>query len=103
MDPRALDKLEQFLNNPGDELPEWRLLWESDSTFPVRSHRPFLGKVVVGLKRLLRPLVRSPQADLWERERLFNLVVLSQVVGEKPLSSYKKMEWQIAASTQVRR
>lgn len=79
MDTRAADTLERFLEDSGDGLSEWRILWESDRIFPVRSQRPFLGKLMVGLKRLLRPLVHSPQADLWERQRVFNLVLLSHL------------------------
>ena len=78
-DARGLDRFDRFLETPGDQLSDWRALWELDRTFPVRSHRPFFGKLIVGLKRLLRPLVRSPQADLWERQRLFNLVLLAHL------------------------
>jgi hypothetical protein len=36
-----------------------------DHRFPVRSHRGLFGRLVVLGKRLLRPFVAAPQADLW--------------------------------------
>ncbi len=36
---------------------------------------------MVAVKKLLRPLVRAPQADLWDRQRIFNLVLLSHLEG----------------------
>ncbi len=46
----------------------------------MESHRRgALGRLVVLFKKLLRPLVRAPQADLWDRQRVFNLVVLSHL------------------------
>ena len=32
--------------------------------------------MIVGVKRLLRPFTVAPQADLWERQRIFNLIAL---------------------------
>ena len=36
---------------------------------------------MVGLKKLLRPAVRAPQADLWDRQRVFNLVLISHLAN----------------------
>ncbi len=71
--------LEDFLGDPTRDLADWRWLWDRNTTFPIRSHRGFLGKLVVLAKRMLRPLVASPQADLWERQRIFNLILLEYV------------------------
>lgn len=68
--------VEQFLGEPTRELTQWRWLWDGDHRFPLRSHRGVLGRLVVLLKRLLRPLVKTPQNDLWERQRVFNLILL---------------------------
>lgn len=38
------------------------------------------GRLVVALKKLLRPLVKAPQADLWDRQRTFNLIVISHLL-----------------------
>src|SRR6185295_18043221 len=50
-----------------------------DHAFPIRSHRGLAGKLLVGLKRLLRPLVRLPLNDLWERQRTFNLILIERL------------------------
>ncbi len=72
--------LGRFLDGETDSIEDWRWLWEGDHLFPVASHRGgWLGAVVVRLKRLFRPLVRAPQADLWDRQRAFNLVVLTHL------------------------
>ncbi len=68
--------IERFLGEPTRELSDWRWLWDGDRRFPVRSHRGFLGGLMVAAKRLLRPFVQAPQNDLWERQRVFNLILL---------------------------
>ena len=69
--------IEEFLGEPTRDLERWRWLWEGDTPFPIQSHRPgFWGRIVVFLKRLGRPIVKAPQADLLDRQRAFNLVVL---------------------------
>lgn len=75
--PPALD---DFLVEPTRDLHDWRWLWEGDHAFPVRSHRGFLGRLIVAVKRLFRPLVKTPQNDLWERQRTFNLILLEHLV-----------------------
>ena len=54
-------------------------MWERDLPFPIRSHRGPIGRLLVAFKRLLRPFVQLPQKDLWERQRVFNLVLLGHV------------------------
>jgi len=66
----------RFLGEPTRDLGEWRWLWDGDREFPLRSHRGVLGRLVVWVKKLLRPLVKTPQNDLWERQRVFNLILL---------------------------
>lgn len=66
----------RFLGDPTRDLKDWRWLWDGDHRFPVRSHRGVLGRLLVFFKRLLRPFVATPQADLWERQRIYNLIVL---------------------------
>ena len=81
-DPRQ--RIEQLINEPTKDLYDWEWVFEGDHPFPVRSHRGPLGKLVVLVKRLLRPLVKAPQADLWDRQRLFNLVVIRQLHDRGP-------------------
>ena len=38
-----------------------------------------LGRLVVLAKRALRPLVKTPQQDLWDRQRIFNLIVIEEL------------------------
>ena len=69
-------RIEEFVDGRTDSADDWQWLWEGDRRFPIHSHRGFLGKLLVLCKRLLRPLVTTPQADLWERQRRFNLTLL---------------------------
>lgn len=71
--------IEDFLGDPTRDLNAWRRLWRRDLPFPIRSHRGLLGRVVVAFKRFFRPLVSVPQNDLWERQRVFNVVLLEHL------------------------
>jgi O-antigen chain-terminating methyltransferase len=83
-EPPVEPSIERFLGAaPTQELADWRELWEADTAFPLRSHRGLLGRLVVAFKRLLRPLVRLPQSDLWERQRTFNLVLLNMLEARR--------------------
>ena len=76
-DPGPDPSIEDFLGEPTRDLSRWRWLWMEDQQFPIQSHRRgILGRLVVFLKRLVRPLVKAPQADLWDRQKAHNLVVL---------------------------
>lgn len=76
---RPAPRIEDFLEEPTRDLESWRWLWAGDHRFPVRSHRGLVGRFLVAFKRLLRPLVQVPQNDLWERQRIFNLILLERV------------------------
>lgn len=79
--PPPEPSVEDFLGaEPTRELRDWWWLWGGDRPFPIRSHRPgLLGRLLVAFKRLLRPLVKVPQNDLWERQRTFNLILLEHL------------------------
>src|SRR3954465_918753 len=77
--PRRAPGIDDFLVEPTRDLEDWRWLWSGDHAFPIRSHRGVLGRLLVGVKRLLRPLVKTPQNDLWERQRIFNLILLEHL------------------------
>ncbi|HXU46290.1 MAG TPA: methyltransferase domain-containing protein [Thermoanaerobaculia bacterium] len=68
-----------FLVEPTRKISDWRWLWKGDEPFPIRSHRGFFGRLLVLWKRLVRPLVKVPQNDLWERQRIFNLILLEHL------------------------
>ncbi len=77
--PRSPD-LDDFLGESTTrDLEAWRWLWAGDRTFPIRSHRGLLGRLLVAGKRLLRPLVRGATADLWDRQRSWNLIVIEHL------------------------
>ena len=76
---RPNPRLDNFLIEPTRKLSDWRWLWKGDVPFPIRSHRGFLGRLLAAWKRLLRPLVMVPQNDLWERQRIFNLILLEHL------------------------
>jgi SAM-dependent methyltransferase len=76
---RRVPVLDDFLVEPTRDLSDWHWLWTGDHPFPIRSHRGFLGRLLVAVKRLFRPLVKTPQNDLWERQRIFNLILLEHL------------------------
>jgi SAM-dependent methyltransferase len=78
-------RIDDFLVEPTRELEDWHWLWKEDREFPIRSHRGPLGRVLVAWKRLVRPLVKVPQNDLWERQRIFNVVLLEHLRDERQL------------------
>ena len=76
---RRSPSIRDFENEPTRRLGDWRWLFATDTPFPIRTHRGAAGRAVVWLKRLLRPLVRLPQNDLWDRQRIFNLILLEHL------------------------
>lgn len=71
--------LADFLTEATRDTESWRWLWRGDHEFPIRSHRGPLGRLLVAWKKLLRPLVKVPQNDLWERQRVYNLILLDHL------------------------
>jgi len=82
---RRAPAIDDFLVEPTRELTDWHWLLKEDREFPIRSHRGLLGRFLVAWKRLLRPLVKVPQNDLWERQRIFNVVLLEHLRDERQL------------------
>src|SRR5690349_861698 len=76
---RRSPSIDDFLDEPTRNLSDWEWLWKGDVPFPIRSHRGPLGRFLVAVKRLFRPLVKVPTNDLWERQRVFNLILLEQL------------------------
>ncbi|MEM7052108.1 MAG: class I SAM-dependent methyltransferase [Acidobacteriota bacterium] len=71
--------IERFRGEPSRHLADWRWLWSGDHGFPIESHRGFLGRLIIAFKTLFRPLVKAPVADLWDRQRVFNLILLEHL------------------------
>jgi SAM-dependent methyltransferase len=76
---RRSPSIDDFLDDPTRHPSDWEWLWKGDVPFPIRSHRGPLGRLLVAVKRLFRPLVKLPQNDLWERQRVFNLILLEHL------------------------
>ena len=74
--PREPPVIEEFLGEPTRDLGRWAWLWTGDHKFPLHAAGGIKGRLVSLVKRLLRPLVRRPVADLWDRQRVFNLILL---------------------------
>ena len=80
VEPAGDRRIEQFLGEPTHDLVGWRWLWHGDQAFPLESYRGGLrGRLALAIKRFLQPLVRSPQANHWERQRVFNLVLITHL------------------------
>lgn len=77
--PPAEPEIGRFLGEPTRDLAEWRWLWDRDRELPVSSHRGVLGRLIVAFKRLFRPLVKTPVNDLWDRQRIFNLILIEHL------------------------
>jgi O-antigen chain-terminating methyltransferase len=90
--------LDDFLGEPTRDLADWTWLWRGDREFPIRSHRGFLGRLLISIKRLFRPLVKVPQNDLWERQRVFNLILLEYLrkQEEKDFDREERRDAQLA-------
>lgn len=71
--------IDDFLGEPTRDLADWRWLWSGDRAFPIRSHRGVWGRLLVAWKRLLRPLFKTPLNDLFERQQVFNLILLERL------------------------
>jgi len=83
--------LDDFLVEPTRDLHDWQWLWRGDHPFPLQSHRGLMGRLVVLFKRLLRPLVKTPQQDLWDRQRTFNLILLEHLIrNEEHRSDHRR-------------
>ncbi|REJ74214.1 MAG: class I SAM-dependent methyltransferase [Acidobacteria bacterium] len=74
-------RLARFVGGePTRDLDDWHWLWSEDVALPIGSHRGgLIGRLVVAFKRLLRPLVKTPQQDLWDRQRVFDLIVIERL------------------------
>ena len=73
-----------FRGVPTRDVEAWKRLWEEDPSFPLESHRPgLLGRLIVKIKGWLRPVVKAPVADLWDRQRMFNVLLLDELQAER--------------------
>ncbi len=73
--PPAEPPIEDFLGEPTRDLDAWYRLWDLDRRLPLRRDPGWLGGLKYRLKRAIRKLVHGSEQDLWERQRLYNLVL----------------------------
>lgn len=84
---------------PVRDLAEWKRIWDQDAPFPIRSRPGLLGGLTVLFKRIARPFVKASTADLWDRQRVFNQILLDHLAErEARLQSMleeaaQDMEW----------
>lgn len=79
-------------DSPTRSLEDWHDLFNEDRAFPIESERPGIGRLLVWFRKLLRPFVRLPQNDLWERQRVFNLIALERLQTLDELESRVQQE-----------
>lgn len=75
--------IEAFLGDPTRDLEAWAWLWTGDHQFPPHSPPGFFGRLRRLFKRLLRPILKFALADLWDRQRVFNLILLENFAQER--------------------
>lgn len=93
--PDELPSLDAFLReHPTRRLLDWAWLWTSDTTFPILRGSGLRATLVALAKKLLRPFVRMPVADLWDRQRMFNLILI------ETLEKYRQAHAAIEATHQ---
>ncbi len=75
--------IDLFVGEPTRDLSHWAWLWTADREFPLGSHRRGLwGRLVTLVKRFLRPIIKFPLNDLWDRQRTYNLILLETVTRQ---------------------
>ncbi len=75
--------IDLFVGEPTRDLSHWAWLWTADREFPLASHRQgVIGRLVTLVKRFLRPIVKFPLNDLWDRQRTYNLILLEAVTRQ---------------------
>lgn len=87
--------------SPDRDLDRWKQIWIEDAQFPIRGRPGPIGKLGVLFKRLLRPFAKAGTADLWDRQRVFNQVLLDHLAErEQRLQSMleeaaSETEWRV--------
>lgn len=76
-------QIQDFLDEPTRDIADWQWLWEGDHAFPLGRGRGWGSRLVVGLKAVLRPLVKFAIGDVWERQRVFNLILLEHSIQHR--------------------
>lgn len=75
--------IEDFLGEPTRDLVSWAELWTENLEFPMQSGGGLKGRLSSWLKRLIRPWVKASLGDHWDRQRVFNLILLETLVKQR--------------------
>ncbi len=84
---------------PVRDLAHWKQVWDLDVPFPIRSRPGLLGSLTVLFKRIARPFVKASTADLWDRQRVFNQILLDHMAEREARlqqvldEAAEEMEW----------
>ncbi len=71
-----------FLGDPTRSHDHWSWLWAGDHAFPLHpGRRGLLSRLSSAVKRFLRRKIRSLLDDLWDRQRVFNLILIEWISG----------------------
>lgn len=75
--PSRPPRIEDFLGeHPTRDLLAWAWLWQNDARFPIHHGGGLLARLVAFGKKLLRPLGLFPVKDLWDRQRVYNAILI---------------------------
>lgn len=69
------------------DLPKWRRLWADDLASGVPAGAGLKGRIAAFAKRKLRRLTVSSQQDLWERQRLYNMLIQHHLEARRELDT----------------
>ncbi|MEM9557307.1 MAG: class I SAM-dependent methyltransferase [Acidobacteriota bacterium] len=75
--------VEEFLGEPTRDLAAWARLWTADLEFPIAHRGGLRGRLTALARRLLRPLLRGVLGDLYDRQRVFNLILLETLTKQR--------------------
>jgi len=67
---------DSFLYDPSEDPDVWADIWQRDVRFRFSSHRGVAGRLIVWVKRRLARFWRAPLSDHFQRERIYNVVLL---------------------------
>lgn len=76
-------RIEDFLGEPTRDLVSWAELWTANLEFPMQSGGGLKGRLSSWLKRLVRPWVKAALGDHWDRQRVFNLILIETLIKQR--------------------
>ena len=84
--------IEDFLGEPTRDLEAWSALLAADVPFPIQGGSGIRGRLGKLVKKALRPLLRAALGDLWDRQRVFNLIALETMISQRSLANARHAE-----------